>query len=82
MFNKGYHLGPLNLSEEAIVVYDDGVKRFGDVPEPALREFVARALVNKGYCLGVLNRIAEAIVVYDDVVKRFATPPSHPCASG
>ena len=51
--------------------YDDVVKRFGDVAEPALRDMVARALFNKGLRLGALNQGKEEIAVYDDVVKRF-----------
>jgi len=44
-------------------------------PEPALREWVAKALVNKGITLGRLNRSEEEIRVYDDVVRRFGDAP-------
>ena len=44
LFNKGYTLGALKRSEEAIVVYDEVVKRFGEATEPALREQVGKAL--------------------------------------
>ena len=46
----------LDRSEEALGVYDEVVARYGDAPEPALREQVARALVNKGVTLGELDR--------------------------
>ncbi|MBI5892606.1 MAG: SIR2 family protein, partial [Deltaproteobacteria bacterium] len=54
LVNKGVTLGSLNRSEEAIAVYDDVVKRFGNAKEPALLERVAKALFNKGFTLGSL----------------------------
>jgi TolA-binding protein len=51
------------------------VARFGDAPEPALREQVAKALVNKGVTLGELGRSEEAAGVYDQVVARFGDAP-------
>jgi tetratricopeptide (TPR) repeat protein len=71
LFNKGITLGAINKSEEAIAVYDDLLRRFGDAQEPVLRERVAMALLNKGYRLGVLNKSEEAIAVYDDLLRRF-----------
>lgn len=44
LVNKGVSLGQLNRPEEAVGVYDQVVDRFGDAPEPALREAVAIAL--------------------------------------
>lgn len=38
LFNVGVLLGQLGRSEDAIGVYDQVVDRFGDAPEPALRE--------------------------------------------
>ncbi len=70
--NKGLSLGTLDRNEEAIAVYEDVVRRFGDVQESALREQVANALGNKGFRLGALNRNEEAIATYDDLVRRFA----------
>ncbi len=52
LFGKGVRLGQLNRSEEAIDVYDDLVKRYGDDQTPALREQMANALFNKGVTLG------------------------------
>jgi hypothetical protein len=48
MFNVGVLLGELGRSEEALAVYGDVVARFGEAPEPAVGEPVAKALVNKG----------------------------------
>jgi len=41
--NKGFALGALDRSEDAIAVYDDLLARFATATEPALREAVARA---------------------------------------
>ena len=78
LVNKGFRLVSLNQCQEAIAVFDEVVKRFGDAAEPVLREVVAKVLVNKGVSLGSLNRSQEAIAAYDDVVKRFgeATEPA------
>jgi len=43
LVNKGVRLGALERFEGALGVYDDIVARYDDVPEPALREAVARA---------------------------------------
>jgi tetratricopeptide (TPR) repeat protein len=61
----------LNRSEEAIAVYDEVVKRYGEASELTLRETVANALYDKGLTLEELNRSEEAIAVYDEVVKRY-----------
>ena len=77
----GMILGELGRTDEEIAVYDDVVARYGDDPEPALREQTARALFNKGVTLGQLNRSDEEIVVYDDVVARYGDDPDPALAS-
>ncbi|HEX9732648.1 MAG TPA: AAA family ATPase, partial [Thermoanaerobaculia bacterium] len=71
LFNKGFRLGALDRSAEALAVYDEVVSRYGQRQEPALAERVAKALVNKGFRLGALDRSAEALAVYDEVVSRY-----------
>jgi len=71
MVNKGFLLGILGRSEEAIGVCDDVVRRFGEATELTLREKVATAMFNKGFRLGTLGRSEEAIDVYEDVITRF-----------
>ena len=71
LVNKGIAFGELQRCVEAIAIYDEVVKRYGDAPETTLREQVAKALHNKGFDLGQLQRSEEAIAVYDDVVKRY-----------
>jgi tetratricopeptide (TPR) repeat protein len=77
LVNKGIALGELKRHEEAMAVFDEVVRRFGEATEPDLRERVARALVSKGVVLGQLKRHEEEITVYDEVVRRFgeATEP-------
>jgi len=71
LVNKGAALVQLRRFEEAIMVYDDVVSRFGKRQEVPLLAMVAAALVNKGVALGELKRQEDAIAVYDDVVSRF-----------
>jgi hypothetical protein len=47
VYNKGITFGQLGRSEEEVGVYDEVVARFGNAPEPALREAVAMALEMK-----------------------------------
>ena len=71
LVNKGVALRYAEKLEEAIAVYDEVVKRFGDAEETALLEQVAGALFNKGVALGKAEKPEEAIAVYDEVVRRF-----------
>jgi hypothetical protein len=63
LVTKGFSLGKMDRSEEALEVYDEVVARFGDAPEPELREQVAKALVNRGVTLGEIGvgRYDEAV---------------------
>ncbi len=70
-FTEAYALVQLNRTEEAVAVYDDVIKRFGDSKESALQDQVAKALVSKGFALGRLGRSEEEIAVYNNVIKRF-----------
>jgi len=75
MANVGLLLGDLGHHEDAVGVYDEVVARFGDAPEPAVREQVATALFSKGVTLGQLERPEDAVGVYDEVVARFGDAP-------
>ena len=77
---KGDTLGELDRPQEAVRI-DEVVTRFGDAPEPALREQVALALVYKGDTLGELEQPQEAADAYDEVVTLFGQAPSRRCAS-
>ncbi len=65
LYNTGVVLGLLKRSEEAIVVYDEVVRRFGEATEPALREQVAWAQNGKGF-----NLICRAKANWQDEVTR------------
>jgi tetratricopeptide (TPR) repeat protein len=68
-------LGRLNRSAEAIQVYDELLRRFGDATEPALREPIANALVGKGRALYTLGRSEESELAFQEVLQRFADSP-------
>jgi tetratricopeptide (TPR) repeat protein len=70
LYMKGVTLEHLGRSEEAIAVYDEVVRRFGEAPKYELRAEVAAALVSKAYMLQQLERFDEAAAIYDDVVQR------------
>ncbi len=75
---KGIALRNLDRGEEAITVYDEVIRRFGDAEELPLREQVARALVNKGFAVRRLGRSKEAITVYDEVISRYGNAEELP----
>ncbi len=45
LVSKGITLGDFGRTDDAIATYDDLIRRFGDAPEPALREIAIEALV-------------------------------------
>ncbi|TAD87323.1 MAG: hypothetical protein EAZ99_17820 [Alphaproteobacteria bacterium] len=59
----------------AIAAYETVVSRFGDAPEAALREEVARALVGKGFTHRQLGDPLAAIAAYETVINRFGDAP-------
>jgi tetratricopeptide (TPR) repeat protein len=71
LINNAGALWQLNRLDEALGIYEEVVRRFGEAAEPDIRAQVARALVNKGVTLGQLNRSEDALAVYEEVVRRF-----------
>ena len=72
LFFKASIFNKLNKKIEAIEVYDEIVKRFGDSKEDYLLELLAIVLSNKAIVLGKMNmRLEEAIIACDDVIRRF-----------
>ncbi len=51
------------------------VRRFGEAPEPALREQVAKALARMGVALLDVRRGQEAVTICEEVVRRFGQAP-------
>ncbi|HEX9886164.1 MAG TPA: MarR family transcriptional regulator [Longimicrobiales bacterium] len=60
LVNKGLRLDTLGRYEEAMEIYDDVVRRFGERPEGEFAELVAMALSNKGLTLASLGRFGVA----------------------
>jgi tetratricopeptide (TPR) repeat protein len=71
LFQRAYALGELSRQHEAIAIYDELIRRFGDSNAPALLERVVMALFNKGVDLGALERHDDAIATYDELIRRF-----------
>ncbi|HEY7951134.1 MAG TPA: AAA family ATPase [Solirubrobacterales bacterium] len=71
--NVGITLNDLDRRGEALAVYDEVVRKYGD--DPALREQAAAAMVNKGVTLTKLGRRPEAVATYEQVVVRFDESP-------
>ncbi|TAK23069.1 MAG: tetratricopeptide repeat protein, partial [Chloroflexota bacterium] len=61
--------------EEALAAYAEVVRRFGDRPEAAIAEQVAKALVNAGITHGQQGHPEEALAAYAEVVRRFGDRP-------
>ena len=71
LLNSGIALGALNRSEEALAVYDEVERRFGNAAELALREQVARALVNRGVTVRGLGRTEEATTILQNLLAAY-----------
>ena len=56
---------------EALAVWDELVRRFGDSDAQPELEYVAIALINKGIALGAMNRPNDALAAWREVVNRF-----------
>ena len=58
-------------TDDTLVACGEVVRRFGTSEDPAVQEWVAKALVNKGVLLREANEIEAALDAYDEVVRRF-----------
>jgi tetratricopeptide (TPR) repeat protein len=72
LFNKSVALGQQGKIEEAIAVYEEIDRRFGQDAALDMRELVAMALFNKGLHLAQLGKSGQAIAIYDEVDRRFS----------
>ena len=59
----------------ALPFYEKLITRYGDDPDPVVRQRVAQALVRKAVMLGQLDRHQEELQVYDEVVARYGDDP-------
>ena len=62
--------------EERLAGCEEMERRFGDSEDPAVQEWVAKALVDKGVALVRLARAQEALSVWDEVERRFSASNS------
>jgi CHAT domain-containing protein/Tfp pilus assembly protein PilF len=78
LVRKGAKLDELGQREQAANTYDEVVARFGDAPEPELRELVGAALINKSIILDERGQWEQAADAYDQVVTRFGQASEPP----
>lgn len=59
------------FGEEALMAFDEFIKRFGRTAEPEIREQLASALYNKAWILSELDRGDEALPVLAKLIASF-----------
>ena len=59
--------------EDTLAACEEMALRFGESEDPAVQEWVAKALVNKGVAFRELQRPDDALAACNDVVSRFGT---------
>ena len=63
-------------TDDALAACDEVVRRFGASEQPAVLQWVAKALVNKGVLLREAGEMEAALDAYDEVVRRFGLSQS------
>jgi tetratricopeptide (TPR) repeat protein len=71
LMGKGFTLGKLQRPEDALKVYEEVERGFGERQELGILEQVTMALVYKGFTLGKLQRPEDALQAFKDVERRF-----------
>ena len=71
LFDRVVTLMNRSKVEDALVICDEIVSRFGESDVPGVLTLVARALALKGLTLSELNRLEGALAACDEVVHRF-----------
>ena len=71
LFETTAALNVRNRAEDTVEACDEVIRRFGESENPAVLEWVAKALVNKGVALDALNRPQDALEACNEVVRRF-----------
>ena len=71
LYKQAFALTDRGHVPEALTVWDELVRRFGDSDSQPELEYVAIALINKGIALGTMNRANDALAAWQEVVNRF-----------
>ena len=74
LFEEGCELEARSRGDDALRVFDEVIRRYGERDVPELLEFVARALVRKGDVLSGVARIkgeGDESIVVEEAVRRF-----------
>ena len=71
LFDRAVTLNKQNRAEDALVLWDELLLRFGQSRNPAVLEWVAMAVFNKGVTLGGMDRPEDELDAYEEVVRRF-----------
>lgn len=78
LIEKGTALREQNQLEEALDVFDEVTRRYGESNASALIKLAANALIRKGDVLWALRRFEEALVAFEEVVLRYGTEEAPP----
>ena len=71
LFESAVALSGQGRMEEALAVFDQVVRRFGESNSPDTLSLVAMSLASKATRLASLNRIAEALADCEELLERF-----------
>jgi tetratricopeptide (TPR) repeat protein len=77
LVNRGLALAAANRHADAVIAYDEAIKRLTRKSDQFFQAQMAEAIFNKGFSLGTLGEHRQAVQVYGHLVKRFghsATP--------
>ena len=76
LLDKAASLNRRERLEDALSVYDEIVRRFGENDSPDILEQVAKALMYKGVALRIFGRFEEVLATCDEVVYRLGAKDS------
>ena len=71
LFDRAATLDDQNRAEDALVLLDELLLRFGQSTNPTLLGLVAFAFVNKGALFAQLNRPQDALATFDEMLRLF-----------
>ena len=69
LFHKGNTLARMNRRQEAVMDWDEVIRRFGSSDRPFLQDMVAESIAHKIVALTELNRWDQALAVCADVLE-------------